>query len=1050
MDSRLFKQRKKGVVFAALLLLGLAFAAIRAERLPIRHLTIADGLPQNGIYDITQDASGFFWFSTGGGLGRFDGYDFANFTTRDGLPHDKVLDFLAAREGDYWLATAGGLVRFDPHGTAQGRVVSSDEASGLPETPLFTTYHLPDGRDKYPTKLLEDSRGRVWVGSSSGLFRLEKHEDETEHQLIRVDLPTETRFKYVYSLYEDRHGAIWIGMESVLHRILPDGRITSHADAESSPVFAALLEDRRGNFWVGTNQKGLFQFAVDKDEAPRPVRHFVPKEFAEIVWIDSLVESFDGKLWIGTLNGLFEFDAETDKLYLYTQESGISYVRYQTIFEDRNGNLWLGSRGTGAYRLARRGLVAYAAEDKIGFVRSISTMNDGSLLLMGFLHGPDADKRGAKAEIDTPHEGFTPYYWRIGRYDGKNFAWLRPALPPHVDYLGWNENQLNFQARNGEWWIATGEGLFRYPKTDFEKLAVTRPISVFDKTNGLAPHDVFRLYEDSRGDVWISSSSEKGNGFFKWERAGEILLDVWQTPGLAAEKNDLVSSFAEDRNGNLWIGFYYGGVARLSISTGRAEVFGEPDGVPKSSINHIYLDRTGRIWLATARDGLLRVENSASSRPNFVKLTAADGLSSNRTFAVTEDRQGLIYVGTDRDVNRLNPATGEVKILKLPDEMPPHEFRTAMRDARGTLWFGTTEGLVKYEPLIDEGNKTPEILLTKIEIEGKAQKISATGTRQISLPPLAPEQNQVRIDFVSLAALDDEDVHYQYRFDSQADWSPPSKERFVNFAGLSAGDYKIEFRAVAGSNLTSEKPAVVTFKILPPFYFRAWFLALAASVFVGTVYGFYRYRLQNLLGVERTRTRIATDLHDDIGANLAKISILSEIAKMQSANGSRKNNHLLETIAAASRDSVAAMSDIVWAINPERDSVLDMIHRMREFAEGTLSEKAIQFIFNAPDAAGELKLSMDTRRDLFLIFKESINNAVKYAGCSRLTVEFRVEGGEIFLQITDDGLGFDPSGASRGNGLTNMKSRTEKLGGEFEMFSGIGRGTTIKVRIPQI
>jgi len=249
MLSCLFKRRKSGFIFAAFLLLGISFAVVRAERLPIKHLTIADGLPQNGINKITQDASGFFWFCTGGGLARFDGYDFTNFTTREGLPGDKVLDFLHAREGDYWLATVGGLVGFEPDGATHNRVVTSDEAARLPDAPLFTTYLLPDGKDKYPTKLLQDSRRRIWVGSSGGLFRLEKSGDQFKHQLIQINLPPATAAEYVYSLYEDRHGAIWVGTETALYRILPDNRVTkyaaSYAEGEPKPLFQALLEDRR-------------------------------------------------------------------------------------------------------------------------------------------------------------------------------------------------------------------------------------------------------------------------------------------------------------------------------------------------------------------------------------------------------------------------------------------------------------------------------------------------------------------------------------------------------------------------------------------------------------------------------------------------------------------------------------------------------------------------------------------------------------------------------------------------------------------------------------
>ena len=600
--------------------------------------------------------------------------------------------------------------------------------------------------------------------------------------------------------------------------------------------------------------------------------------------------------------------------------------------------------------------------------------------------------------------------------------------------------------------------MFRYPPVKFEKLPATPPLSVFNEANGLSPHDIFRLYEDSRGDVFISSTNEKRNAFYKWERANETLHDLTPTTGLPF-KGNFISAFAEDRTGTLWLGFYHGGLARLS--QGKAKFFKESNGLPQGGIFGIFVDRDGKIWLASRLDGVARIDAPEAEQPNFIKFTTAEGLSSNRTFAITQDGQGLMYIATDRDINRLNPATGAVKILKLSDEQPPREFRSAVRDASGVLWFGTTEGLVKYTPLPETASHPPEILLTGIEIEGQRQKVSAVGTIELNLPTLAPGQNQVRIDFTSLAALDDEEVSYQYKIEPSADWSPPIRERFVNLVGLSAGSYKIQLRAVASDGTASERVAVVSFKILPPIYQRAWFLALAAMVAAAAIYGIYRYRVARLLEVANMRTRIATDLHDDIGANLTKIAILSEVARQQfaagsdsegngsSGNGGATTASPLVAISRISRESVSAMGDIVWAISPERDRLLDLVRRMRQHAEEIFTRRDIRLDFHAPEHEQQLRIGVDVRRDLFLVFKEATNNAARHSGCTRVQIDFRAEGQWLLLRIADNGAGFDAASESEGQGLASMRRRALALGGALAVESRAGQGTSISLKVPR-
>ncbi|MBC7899190.1 MAG: hypothetical protein H7070_03970 [Saprospiraceae bacterium] len=1023
----------------------LIFSVIaNAERLPIKAYTVADGLPQNNINSITQEAAGFFWFCTNGGLARFDGYNFTNFTTSEGLPSDKVKDFLAARDGNYWLATTGGLVKFTPDGKVYDRVITAEEALTLAETPVFITYSLPVTGIKTITKLIEDRRGTIWVGTGEGLFRLER--SGYEFDLVRVELDSGggDSSRYVFSLYEDRSGSVWSGTENSLFRITEDGPSAAYVSNESPPIyFHTLLEDTKGNFWVGTLKRGLFQFSIDQNETPQPVRHVTPEGDSAVNWIETIVESFDGKIWLGTSSGLYEFNPEASKFYRYTRQSGLGDDRYLSMFEDKRGDLWLGTRAKGVFRLSRRGLISFGSEDDIAFIRSISGTNDGNALITGFLNNKQVEQKGAKVEVTRDSKVFGHFLWRIGRWGENGLEWLRPALDPLI-YFGSGENQTNFQARNGEWWIVTGEGLFRYPKVDFKDLPATQAMTVLDKKTGLVPQDVFRIFEDSRGDVWISTGDETGTGFFKWERETEKLINVGNTEGLPTANRDLISSFAEDRAGNLWIGYLNRGFAR--ISGGAARFFDLADGVPQGGANGMFVDREGRLWVASGREGVVRIDEPASDNPNIIKVGKIEGLSSNRTFALTQDLQGLIYIATDRDINRLDPATGEVKILKIASNQPQREFRSAFCDVKGVLWFGTTSGLVKYVPLPEKAADPPEVLLTRVEIEGKPQKVSLVGVTEMALRTLEPDENQVRIDFTSLAALTDEDVRYQYKFDSQPDWSQSASERFVNFAGLAAGDYNIMFRAVTGDGLVSEKPALVSFKVLSPVYLRWWFLLGVLALAVFMVYAFYRFRLRRLLEMERMRTRIAADLHDDIGANLTRISLLSEVAKQKSNNG---NENMLGSIADIARESVASMNDIVWAISPDHDRMLDLTRRMRQHAEEIFAMRDIELDFDAPADDADLKLSVGVRRDVLLIFKEAVNNAARHSGCSKVRIDFRCENSILRLRIEDNGKGFDSGNSERdGQGLRSMARRSKALGGTLTIEASKSGGTGVDFEFP--
>jgi signal transduction histidine kinase len=304
------------------------------------------------------------------------------------------------------------------------------------------------------------------------------------------------------------------------------------------------------------------------------------------------------------------------------------------------------------------------------------------------------------------------------------------------------------------------------------------------------------------------------------------------------------------------------------------------------------------------------------------------------------------------------------------------------------------------------------------------------------------------------------------------EWSVPTEQRTVHYANLSPGTYRFMVRTVNATNTARTKLAIVSFRIFPPIWRRWWFIASITLLISLIGYAFIRSRLESnralqqereerLRELERVRTRIATDLHDDIGTSLTQIAVLSEVVRQKADQNGKQVGEPLKKISSVSNELVETMSDIVWAINPHKDHLSDLVQRMRRFASDVLASRQIAFRFNVPAFKTEALLGANIRREVFLIFKESVNNITKHANCSTVEVDFKTEGDWLTLQIKDDGCGFDTSRLSDdnslatsngkgGNGLPNMKRRAQELGGAFSIESKSNEGTIVTLRVPLI
>jgi signal transduction histidine kinase/ligand-binding sensor domain-containing protein len=1031
-------------VIAVTLLLLLQPAVLHAERLPIKAYSTADGLAHNVVNKIVRDARGFLWFATNDGLSRFDGYAFTNYGVEHGLPHGKVTDLLETTSGELWVATFGGLVRFRPDGVAAGRVVSVNDPRET--APMFATI-VPDGEDprtRAVIVLLESRDGTIWCGTRNGLFRLDRGRGRFALRAVDIGLATEyPEQRYINDLVEDEYGSLWAATPDGLYRRWTDGTAARYRwqGYLAYDHLHDLMKDRHGRIWVGTRYDGFLRISADGSRNRPAIEEHHAHRGLRASWVNQLFETSDGRFWATTNLGLFEFlpepAADGSRFRGYNRSHGLTHEGPTALAQDAGGNLWVGT-WIGAMKIARNGFVTFGRQDGVAGANEIFEDQTGDLYLHASIFAaglpPGAIAAAGNEEyLDT----------EFGRLNGRRLEWFRPPEPFVWGYVA--EGSV-MPSRTGEWWLAGENALFRYaPLRSFSEIKAARPIRIFTARDGLGDVQVYRMFEDSRRDVWFSMLS-RSNGLFLWSRATDTLRNMAAEEGFPPVRDELPRAFGEDTAGNIWIGLN-SGAARYR--NGRFAFFTHAHGLPAGSIVDIHTDAAGRMWLASSRGGLIRIDEPAADRPRFIAYTTAQGLSGNSTEVITEDLHGRIYVSTGRGVDQLDPLTSRVRTFTTEEGLAPGPMVAAYRDRTGALWFGTFGGLSRFVPAAPDTVAPPPILITGLSVAGRPHPVSAIGETAVTLADLPPGGNPVQIDFASLRFAAGERLHYQYRLEgADSDWGLLTTRRNVTYANLSPGRYRFLVRAVNADGVPSPTAAVVAFAVLPPFWLRWWFLSTIAGALAAGALMLHRYRLARVQEIERVRTRIATDLHDDIGANLTRIAILSEVARQQAPAGDGHADAPLSSIATIARESATSMSDIVWAISPDRDTLQDVVRKMRDHAEEVFEARDIALVLDLPDAAHPVKVGVDIRRDLYLIFKEAVNNAARHSGCTQVSIVLRFAGSRLVLEVADDGVGFDPAGESDGHGLASMRRRAERLGASLDIDGTQGAGTIVSLTMP--
>jgi signal transduction histidine kinase/ligand-binding sensor domain-containing protein len=973
---------------------------LQAEVPPIHSYSVADGLGANEVDQIYADSRGFIWFGTPQGLSRFDGYRFVNFGVTDGLASNHILAILETRAGEYLFGTSRGLAEF--------RVGSGGK---------FTNYLIGNSAaENVINALLQDSSGRIWCGTSAGLFEmLPGHTFRRSPAFSGNETPNG---HVVTALLEDSAKRLWVGTRDGIDIIRPDEgsqRVTIDNWTQNVRV---LYRDHTGRIWAGL-QDGLVLMRAASDHGSVGVERIFRQNNA-VRDITSLAEDSHGEMWAGTADAIARWKSGTspDDVVILTRAQGMIDRQTNSLAADRFGNIWAGTESAGVMQIQVRGLTSFGEQDGL--------VSDRVWAL-------SADRTGGLIAVSAGTSGNA-----LNRFDGTRFH--PAALGLSHQKVSWGHHAI-LEARDGSWWVATAAGLCRYaPKGSADR----RPQVCYEPAV-----QVYCVFEDSKGYVWAAGKKAQDNLLLRWDPQSGIVATLEDGPA----KTEGAVSFAEDRQGNVWIGLASGG--GLFRYDGRKFLrFGQQEGIPNARILDLLFDVRGRLWMATGA-GLGLVRNPAAERIKVEVYRASNGLASDAVGALTCDQAGRIYVATAVGLDRLDAETGAVKHFTSADGLARGSVTSALRDSTGNLWFGTTQGLSRLAPQTDRRAVAPSVRVMDLRIGNERYPLSPVGETAISAGQVKSSQNHLQISFVG--SSDEPESHLRYAYSLGGEWQPPGRDHEVNFLDLPPAAYRFQVKAVNSDGEFSAVPAEIAFEILPPIWRRWWFESLAFAMVAGLAFVLYRRRLHEvttrvtLLYNERLdeRTRIARELHDTLLQNLAGVSLQLDGVAKQICGSAEQAAQQIQAVRQQVDDSFLEAREKVMALRSpmlrDRDLPAALRESLRKITEGHPIRLEVL-------VTGEPKvLRHDADETILRIGQEAVANVVRHAKAGNVRVSLDYGRRRVRLRVDDDGCGFDLDEASTrvGHwGLRNMRERAERIGADWHVTTSPQRGTVIETTVP--
>ncbi|MFT3979855.1 MAG: triple tyrosine motif-containing protein [Ferruginibacter sp.] len=1003
------------LLFWALLLCRLTATAQPFYNFKFKTYTANEGLVHNFTKRCLQDNKGFLWIITQHGLSRFDGYYFRNFehtlTDSAGLPANDLADIAIDSKDRIWLSYKKGICFYDQ------------------ATHRFTIIRQKDKPLKSYSLLYDKKRNCIWSADYNGYTKIDCNSLEATSTAFKEKDPD---YGELNPLFLDSRDRLWVlYSRNNYHCIsLPDGMQYHHPEAISP---TAVYEDDEHNIWMTTWQEGFKKVNIEPGKPHTFVDYSDP--FLQIAqdgrdYISNAVTSsstLGGKnmLWVvKNTDGILLFDKKQDRFvqqisYDPNSKNGIATDFIEWIYTDRDDNLWL---------CTWHGIARVNKNEQQFSSRELPELRSQLYnAVSGIINDPN-DKN---------------IYWLAATGSGL-FKYSRATGKPVDQYYHYyNEHKKTFSGpdENYDWrwmtelwmddtrqiWGSTYAGLVRIRNgqvsrlkliDDNKQLCYIRFSKQLRKNTLLAAGDngifiidattaVYHFYRDqqSPGNIFYDADSLDNSRIVLASKEGIKTFDQ-EKKVFAPLVSPQYDSFSKqtvciERIGNTLYTGNNNGLWSYDIPTGKISRLGIEQNIDKIDENTLKKDDNKNLWIYTSH-GLYKYD---TRKAQFEKFTTSDG----------------IYDLSDDHLNFFS--------------------------YNNLFYLGYRMALTSFDPAgVNINSKKISPYITDIYINNQLLDISPEAYASIPLS-LAHDENEIRISYTAPDYTNADKITFQYRLKGyDSTWINAGSRRNTVFNNLEPGHYSFEVKAANSSGLWNHDPAVFYFTIATPFWRTWWFMLLVTALVGMATYFIYRYRLRQIKKIYEVRSSISRSLHDEVGATLSSINIYSDVARHTTNDPNVQQ--LIGKVYDASANAMENMSDIVWYVNPKNDLLENLFVRMREYALPLLEAKNIQVSFEADEGLNELKTTMQQRHHLYLIFKEAINNAAKYAAASSIAISLSRQGNWLNMEITDNGKGFDTAAAFSGNGLNNMQSRAAEINASIDIDSKPGTGTGIRLQMP--
>jgi signal transduction histidine kinase/ligand-binding sensor domain-containing protein len=967
--------------------------------------TADTGLPQNSIQAIHQARDGYLWLATFDGLVRFDGVRFTVFNKSNspGIGSNRLTCLYEDRQGDLWFGTETGGVTRRRRG-------------------VFTTYTTDHGLPHNAVMgVTGDEAGNLWVMSDNRVIQWQ----EATGRFLPVD-PNQPMFA-IGSGALGSLGGFWGGDKTSLYRFAR-GRLTSWTGLPS-PNIHAVAEDRHGDIWAATRDAGLVRIKGGKVVRVYGASDGLP---SNLMWFISGAEL---KIACADQNRnlhIFSLDPWARRAVLrpppgLLEQLDISepYRDITALYEDREGNLWIGTQRRGLYRARKQVITTYSKTEGLveNNVYPIYEDASGAVWIGAWSGGLSRFKDGL----------FTNYTKRDG--------------------LASEQVTAISEDRAGRLWVAADDDDSRSGLRVFEQGRFTIPDNLATlPLEGQASV----ICQDRAGALWFGGE----RGLMRYQDGA---LSAWTTKdGLAGHE---VRVIIQGAAGDLWIGCY-GGLSRFK--DGKLTTWTERDGLASNTVRALYEDRDGSLWIGTYDGGLSRFKDG-----RFTRYTTRDGLFNEGVFQILEDARGNLWMSSNRGVYRVNKhelnefAAGRLSSITsiaygrsdgmLNPECNGGRWPAGVKTRDGQLWFPTQEGVAVIDPeTIAVNPQPPPVVIEAARIDNQLLAVEMME----SAIRIRPGQKNIEMEYTALSFINSEKLRFKYKLEGlDEDWIDAGTRRTAYYSHAPPGEYTFKVIAANSDGVWNTEGRSLRIVVLPPFYRTWWFLGLAALGVAGVILAAYKYRVtqlerrqaaqqafsrQLIESQEGERKRIAAELHDGLGQNLLVVKNRALLGLSQLDDGAR---------------AIAQLNEISTAVSQSLEEVRQIAANLHPYQLDRLGlTKAIEAMTRKVAAAAELEIATEIENidglfdataeiNLYRIVQESLNNIIKHSAAGAASVVIKRAARSVTLAIHDNGKGFAVGDLKPGFGLTGIAERARMLGGAHAIDSTPGKGTTVTLTI---